>query len=262
MFPKYINTIISVLLICSFTIVSIIPVFAEEEIRTDHVHINATVLPHGIFIPPVSPEVGPGGTTPDIENPNEDNETVYQIPFSIAINDDKFSTNSKEVILNLSAKRAAQVALSNNKDFDSASWEDFGVDQKKSDDQGFIKVEKEWTLLDGNPAAPYGVMRTVYAKFRSKEGGTTETVSDSILLDTVAPSNVSDFTVEQSSDKDSGSGSYIFLSWKNPLEKDFSKVRIFRSAILYPKLKQNIIIQCFLMTLPKTILLAQSVRLQ
>lgn len=254
MFKNFYKILISILLLCSFTVCDIIPVFAEDRVTEESVHINATVLPHGVFIPPEPPEIGPGGDYPNFPNPEEKEES--EIPISIMINNDNSFTNSKNVILTLSAKGAAQVSISNSINFKNISWEDFSAGQAETDGLGFIRIEKTWTLIDGNPAAPYGVVRTVYAKFRSKEGGETKIVFDSIILDTMAPSNASDFKAEEfihpgSSQEGnitpSSEGSEenlllggmveglgVFLTWNNPPEADFSRVKIFKSEKFYP----------------------------
>lgn len=209
---------------------------------------------NGIFIPPAPPEIGPGGDYPDFPNPEKKEES--EIPISIIINNDSSFTNSRNVILTLSAKGAAQVSISNNIDFNGIGWEDFSAGQTEADVSGFTKAEKPWTLIGGNPAAPYGAVRTVYAKFRSKNGGETKIVSDSIILDSMAPSNASNFKAEwfthpspsqdgnitSSKDrneenlllKEAAEGWGMFLTWNNPLEDDFSRVKIFRSEKFYP----------------------------
>ncbi len=223
-----IKILISIILACFFTAYNLIPVFAATETREGTVNINAYVAPITIPIHPKPPIVGLGGEYPDFpgEKPKEPKES--ELPIAIKINNDNSYTNSANVILSLAAKYAIQAAVSNNRDFQNASWENFGGAGYEKDEAGFERIEKPWKLVDGDPEAPYGRVRTVYAKFRSEAGAESEIVFDSIILDIAAPSNVSGFTASKNKNED------ISLLWNNPTEKDFSKVKIFRSEKFYP----------------------------
>ena len=82
---------------------------------------------------------------------------------SIIINNEESDTMSKDVVLTLSASGAMQMAISNSSDFAGVSWEDY-------------ETSKEWTLTSDAGE------KTVYAKFRSSNGGVSAIVSDDIIL--------------------------------------------------------------------------------
>jgi len=127
---------------------------------------------------------------------------------SLVINNGAKYTNSQNVILSLHAEKAVQAAVSNNQDFKNGVWENY-------------ETSKQWILTPGDGE------KTVYAKFRSKEGGETQVVIDTIILDTKSPANISDFLAK-------GEDSKITLQWKNPSELDFKSVKIMRSTDFYP----------------------------
>lgn len=127
---------------------------------------------------------------------------------SIIINNGDAYTNSLDAILALSAKKAFQMAMSENSDFSDAIWEEY-------------QILKLWKLTKGDGE------KTIYAKFRSPSGGVSRVISDSIILDTIPPVNVSNFEAI-------AGDSEIFLSWLNPQDEDFDGVRVMGSTIFYP----------------------------
>lgn len=121
--------------------------------------------------------------------------------------DEKYTTNTR-VTLSLSAEDASQMAVSNEPGFEGASWEKY-------------ETVKTWVLLPGDGR------KTVYAKFRSREGGVSRVIEDSIILDTTPPPNVS-YLESLSSSRTIG------LRWNNPVVSDFSGVKIMRSESFFP----------------------------
>lgn len=91
---------------------------------------------------------------------------------SITINNNESETSSKIATLSLCAENAAQMAISNSFDFEGISW---GSWPKYS-------PTKTWQLSEGEGT------KTVYVKFRSKEGGVSRVVSDSIILKNISES--------------------------------------------------------------------------
>ncbi|MEW6407367.1 MAG: chitobiase/beta-hexosaminidase C-terminal domain-containing protein [Patescibacteria group bacterium] len=88
---------------------------------------------------------------------------------SVSINSDASYTNSQNITLILSASGdAAQMLISENSDFSGASWETYAI-------------SKSFTLSSGDGT------KTVYVKFRDQWRAETDTVSDTIILDTTAP---------------------------------------------------------------------------
>lgn len=146
---------------------------------------------------------GGGGAIPISPIPLE-----VDLEKSLIINNGDIYTNSLEVILTLSVKNASQMAISNYSNFTGISWESY-------------QTTKKWALNkdDGK--------KTVYAKFRGFQGGVSKMVSDSIILDTIAPFNISNFQAVSGD-------SQIILNWQNPSESDFKTVKIFRSTKFYP----------------------------
>ena len=176
--------------------VSAVNIYGGESPQSSSV--SATTLAVGaVFIPPTPPEVV---LEPSPERP--------EIPKSLIINDGEVYTNSLEVTLTLSAENAFQMAISNTTDFAGVSWE-------------LYQTTKSWILTKGDGT------KTVYAKFRSSAGGVSKVVSDSIILDTTAPANISNFEAVPGD-------SQITLKWQNPPESDFKAVKIFRSSKFYP----------------------------
>lgn len=127
---------------------------------------------------------------------------------SLIINNGKDYTNSSEVILNFSAEGAYQLAVSNNPNFTGSYWENY-------------KEIKRWELIEGEGE------KTVYAKFRNERGSVTEIISDSIVVDTTPPANISEFIAIPGDQQ-------ILLIWQNPLERDFAGVEIMGSTLFYP----------------------------
>ncbi len=81
---------------------------------------------------------------------------------AITINSGAYETDSLEVVLTINAEGAEKMALSSSSAFTGASYVDYAT-------------TSDWTLTEGN-----GV-KTVYVKFRSTDGGTTNT-NDTITL--------------------------------------------------------------------------------
>ena len=150
----------------------------------------------GGFVPPTPPQIVPD---PSPEHP--------EIPKSLIINNNNAYANSLNVILTLSAQNAFQMAISNYSDFAGVSWEDYNI-------------LKNWNLTEGEGK------KTIYAKFRSESGGVSKTVSDTIIFDITAPTNVSALKAEPKNKK-------IELSWINPKDADFAGIKINRSQESY-----------------------------
>ena len=169
--------------------------FAQTN-DTGDVGVSAEVIPwggSGHIEPPVPIVViKPTPQYPDVEK-------------SLIVNNNEKYTNSLEVVLSIFAEKAFQMTISNSNDFAGTSWEPY-------------QISKNWNLIPGDGK------KTVYIKFRSEQGGVSEVVSDSIILDTTPPVNASDFNAV------SGNGQ-ISLSWLNPI--DFKAVRITRSTEFY-----------------------------
>jgi len=127
----------------------------------------------------------------------------------LVINNNEPYTNSRNVILSLSGKNVYQVAISNDPNFKGAVFE-------------YFHPKRNWTLEEGDGE------KTVYAKFRNLSGGVSDVISDSIVLDTTPPANISNFDAYS---KDS----QIALRWNNPKDNDFAGVMITRSETFYPE---------------------------
>lgn len=132
------------------------------------------------------------------------------IPYnlSLTINNDEEYTNSLNVILSIFAREAVQMAISNNFEFSGSVWEKY-------------QTSKIWRLTDGEG------QKEVFIKFRSLSGGISETISDSIIFDSIASLNVSNLEAIAGDKK-------IYLKWKNPPDKDFSGIKIVGSTEFYP----------------------------
>jgi len=183
----------------SFTVLT----FGQNP-QQGEVNINAEVpqwpvpqQPGGIFIPPSQPIIV---SEPIPEHP--------EIPKSLIINENAAYTSSLNVTLSLSAENAFQMAISNSPDFTNISWEPY-------------LTSKSWVLAKEEGS------KTVYAKFRSPDGGVSVVVSDTIVFDTTPPTNISDFEAI-------AGDSQIELKWQNPSEPDFKAVKIMRSEKFYP----------------------------
>lgn len=86
---------------------------------------------------------------------------------SISISGGTAQTTSRNVTLTLAATNATLMMVSNDANFsDVTTWENYAT-------------SKSWTLSEGNGT------KTVYAKFRSSDGGNSSAVSDTIVLATV-----------------------------------------------------------------------------
>ncbi len=119
---------------------------------------------------------GGGGLPPGAYNP----PTPPSNSFSISIQDNAKYANNRVVTLKLNGgSDVEKIAISNTGDFSDASQEDY-------------QVEKEWDLclkLSGLVKfsdCSEGI-HTVYVKFYTKYGQPSQAVSDTIILDTIAP---------------------------------------------------------------------------
>jgi len=91
---------------------------------------------------------------------------------SIVINDDDPVTTSPNVTLTLGATDASDMMISNSLDFSTSSWESYAT-------------SKAWTLTGGDGE------KTVYAKFRSIEGGVSMIIWDTIMMEAgIAPTEL------------------------------------------------------------------------
>jgi hypothetical protein len=127
---------------------------------------------------------------------------------AVIINNNFIYVNSLSVSLNLFAKNAYQMAISNNSDFIGDVWEDY-------------KIQRNWTLSEGDGE------KKVFVKYRSLAGGVSQVVLDSIILDMTPPLNVSNLEAKALDNK-------IDLDWQNPADQDFKEVWVLRSETFYP----------------------------
>ncbi len=93
---------------------------------------------------------------------------------SVSIKSGNAFTNSRSVILNLSASDSpssgvSQMMISNSSSFKDSSWEEYAA-------------SKSWTLSSGEGE------KIVYVKFKDGAGNMSEVFSDVIILDTAPPS--------------------------------------------------------------------------
>ena len=130
-----------------------------------------------------------------------------QNPF-ILINNNLEYTRFPIVSLELFAKNAYQMTISNSSDFSGSSWEEY-------------KPQKTWNLTHGDGE------KKVFVKYQNFAGGISQAVFDSIILDTIPPLNVVDF-------RSKALDNQIDLKWQTPFEEDFQEVKILRSEIFYP----------------------------
>ena len=126
-----------------------------------------------------------------------------EISKCLMINGNNTYTDSLDVVLSISAKKSYRMMISNNSNFSNSFWENY-------------KTEKKWTLRKGEGE------KTVYAKFTTINGLVSKTVSDSIIFDITAPSNISDLTAVVGEKQ-------IELKWKNPANHDLKSIRILKS---------------------------------
>ena len=97
-------------------------------------------------------------------------DTTAPTSNSVAINSGAtYSTSRSVTTLTLSSTGASQMMISEDSGFSEASWETYST-------------SKSFNLSSGDGT------KTVYAKFKDESGNTSSSVSDSIVLDTVAPS--------------------------------------------------------------------------
>lgn len=138
---------------------------------------------------------------------------VINIPLTpkakdLSINNNAEYTISQDVTLSIFAEKAMQMAISNNQNFSNSSWEEY-------------KTLKNWILDSSNG------QKAVYIKFRSQEGGESQVIARTIILDTNPPANIVNFEAV-------GEDAKINLHWENPVE-DFKGVKIMRSTDFYPQ---------------------------
>jgi formylglycine-generating enzyme required for sulfatase activity len=88
---------------------------------------------------------------------------------SISINGGASTTASLNVTLSLSASGATEMRIGNSSDFSSVNWESY-------------TPSKSWTLTSGDGT------KMVYVQFRDSAGNESSVVSESIVVDTQAPS--------------------------------------------------------------------------
>ena len=105
---------------------------------------------------------GGGGAVINTNPPILPKQNTDEKKNAITINAGAKETVSQTVIVTLSATNATEMALSNMADFNGSSYVPYAT-------------SASWTLTEGNGE------KTVYIKFRSKEGGTINT-SDTIIL--------------------------------------------------------------------------------
>ncbi|MDB5056268.1 MAG: hypothetical protein JWM44_4318 [Bacilli bacterium] len=100
-------------------------------------------------------------------------DTIAPMETSAKINSDAGYTNSMDVSLTLAAKDASPLEIMVSEDalFANAQWEAY-------------QAVRAFTLSNGDGT------KQVYVKFRDAAGNISESVSDSIILDTAAPSSV------------------------------------------------------------------------
>ncbi|RKY65250.1 MAG: hypothetical protein DRP99_00525, partial [Candidatus Latescibacterota bacterium] len=115
-------------------------------------------------------------------------EYVSAVPniFSVTINGGMEFTNSRSVVLTFSVGLVPQdqtaewwIKVSNDPSFEGATWEP-------------LPVMKQWQLTPGDGE------KVVYVKFQDSEGNESSTVSDRIILDTVAYIESFSFQAESS----------------------------------------------------------------
>jgi hypothetical protein len=113
-------------------------------------------LPAGSYSAPTSP-------APTANNPTGG--------FSVSINNNTATTNTKDVTLTLNAgSDTARMAISNTEDFNGSSQEAY-------------QATKSWALTEGDGT------KTVYVKFFTQSGQASNIVSDTITLDSNSSQN-------------------------------------------------------------------------
>jgi len=121
---------------------------------------------------------------------------------SFTINGGATKTNNRTLTLALTYSLATQVIISTDPAFGGAAYE-------------AIAASKSYTLPDAD--ATY----TVYIKLKDQYGNESGSYSNNITLDRVAPSAPSNLAAQ-------GGNRTISLSWTNPIEADFTYVRVYR----------------------------------
>jgi len=121
---------------------------------------------------------------------------------SFTINGGATKTNNRTLALALTYSLATQVKISTDPAFGGAAYE-------------AVAASKSYTLPDADAAY------TVYIKYKDQYGNESGSYSHSITLDRVAPSVPANLAAQ-------GGNRTISLSWTNPLEADFTYVRVYR----------------------------------
>ena len=108
-----------------------------------------------------------GAAGPPPTNPPQVSANDEQISYLLINSGDQY-TQSLRISLSIFAQGAFQMAISNSKDFSGISWEPY-------------KNSISWLINDGDGE------KNVYIKFRSEQGGVSEIISDSIIIDMTTP---------------------------------------------------------------------------
>ncbi len=110
---------------------------------------------------------------------------ILPVRNSVEIDGGKAATNAKDakVSLQLRSRNATQMIVSNDADFQGASWEPFNS-------------EKQWQLPDSDGR------HVVYAKFKSITETESEIVTDTIILDRLAPVGNVTLKLREESERD------------------------------------------------------------
>lgn len=150
---------------------------------------------------------------------------VVSVPaMAVTLDNKQTVVNSKSVTLNFSAQNAMQVAISNSASFSDVSWEVY-------------KETVGWNLLPGSG------LKTVYVKFRSPNGGVSETYKLNLVLNeqsvtpiqsviSANPINVRELNLNIKNSDKYTAGSMLQLSYKYiNSTKNVIKVRVTRELL-------------------------------
>ncbi len=131
---------------------------------------------------------------------------------TVSINSAAAKTNSVSTTLTLSASddSSLQMILSESSSFSGASWETYAS-------------SKAFTLSSTD------AVKTVYAKFRDNYGNESSTASDTITLDTTAPTAPSRPILQDVSNA-SSTAYRLFFSWEPASNSDFASHNVYRST--------------------------------
>lgn len=174
----------------------------------DSVHVSQTVTE-----PPSPPSGGGGGPIPD------DDEPFGPPPFSIT--DIDIEESETHAVVSWTTSLLALSTLSWGK----TEHYELGI-------MSGVERKKEHTFLIENlePGTQYVIALT--AKTTSGKEAYTSGIlfRTKRILDTQPPANVSGFIAQYDAEDEE-----VSLSWENPADDDFSRVRIVRSDIFYPE---------------------------